>query len=95
MISGSQAMLILSHVFIVKHEPAGGMHNHQDCCAMIKFLPEKPLFSLNEFSQIIGYNLRSIYRMIDASEIKVLRVRNRWMLTYESVVNYLETRKTN
>lgn len=62
---------------------------------MFMFLPEKPLFTLTEFSKIIGYNLRSVYRMIDAGEIKALRVRNRWMLTYESVLNYLETRTTN
>lgn len=62
---------------------------------MFKHLPQKPLFSLFEFSKIIGRDPRTVYRMIDDREVKAIRVRNRWMFTFDAVVNYINTCKSN
>lgn len=43
----------------------------------------------------MGYHPRTIYRMIDNQEIKAVRIRHRWMISHEALMEYINNQPTN
>lgn len=57
--------------------------------------PQKLLYSLEEAARLLSYHARTIYRMIDNREIKAVRIRHRWMIPHEVLIEYINSQPTN
>ena len=55
----------------------------------------KPLYSLRDVAKLLQLSDRSISRMIDACQIKAVRIRSRWMVKHEDFTAYLDGQQTN
>ena len=55
----------------------------------------KLLYTLNEVASFLGFHPRTIYRMIDNLEIKAVRIRHRWMIPHDVLMEYINAQPTN
>ena len=56
----------------------------------------KLLYTLEEAARHLGYqHPRTISRMIDNQEITAVRIRHRWMVSHEALMDYISNQPTN
>jgi excisionase family DNA binding protein len=55
-----------------------------------------PLFyTLKEAARLLRHDERTIRRMIDNKEIRAVRIRHRWMIPHDALMEYINTQPTN
>lgn len=53
------------------------------------------LHTIEEVACLLSYHPRTIYRMIDNKEIRAVRIRKRWMIPHDALIEYINAQPTN